>query len=56
MPVAVPRRTTIRQLQVFVAAARLLSSARVFERLHPTLAAVSLQIKQFESATGSALV
>ena len=49
------RRATIRQLQVFVEAARLLSFARVSERLHLTPAAVSFQIKQLESITGSAL-
>jgi LysR family transcriptional regulator, low CO2-responsive transcriptional regulator len=49
------RRATIRQLQVFVEAARLLSFARVSERLHLTPAAVSFQIKQLESISGSAL-
>jgi LysR family transcriptional regulator, low CO2-responsive transcriptional regulator len=49
------RRATIRQLQVFVEAARLLSFARVAERLHLTPAAVSFQIKQLESISGSPL-
>jgi DNA-binding transcriptional LysR family regulator len=49
------RQATVRQLQVFVAAARLLSFARVAERLHLTPAAVSFQIKQLESITGFAL-
>ena len=49
------RRATIRQLQVFVEAARLLSFARVSERLHLTPAAVSFQIKQLESISGSPL-
>ncbi len=49
------RHATIRQLQVFVEAARLLSFARVSERLHLTPAAVSFQIKQLESITGFAL-
>jgi LysR family transcriptional regulator, low CO2-responsive transcriptional regulator len=49
------RQVTIRQLQVFAEAARLLSFARVAERLHLTPAAVSFQIKQLESITGFAL-
>jgi LysR family transcriptional regulator, low CO2-responsive transcriptional regulator len=49
------RHATVRQLQVFVEAARLLSFARVSERLHLTPAAVSFQIKQLESLTGIAL-
>lgn len=49
------RHATVRQLQVFVQAARLLSFARVSERLHLTPAAVSFQIKQLESLTGFAL-
>ncbi len=49
------RHATVRQLQVFVEAARLLSFARVSERLHLTPAAVSFQIKQLESLTGFAL-
>jgi DNA-binding transcriptional LysR family regulator len=49
------RHATVRQLQVFVEAARLLSFARVSERLHLTPAAVSFQIKQLESITGFAL-
>jgi DNA-binding transcriptional LysR family regulator len=49
------RQATVRQLQVFVEAARILSFARVAERLHLTPAAVSFQIKQLESITGFAL-
>jgi DNA-binding transcriptional LysR family regulator len=49
------RHATVRQLQVFVEAARLLSFARVSERLHLTPAAVSFQIKQLETLTGLAL-
>jgi LysR family transcriptional regulator, low CO2-responsive transcriptional regulator len=49
------RHATVRQLQVFVEAARLLSFARVSERLHLTPAAVSFQIKQLETLTGFAL-
>jgi DNA-binding transcriptional LysR family regulator len=49
------RHATVRQLQVFVEAARLLSFARVSERLHLTPAAISFQIKQLETLTGFAL-
>jgi DNA-binding transcriptional LysR family regulator len=49
------RQATVRQLQVFVEAARLMSFARVSERLNLTPAAVSFQIKQLESITGVAL-
>jgi DNA-binding transcriptional LysR family regulator len=49
------RHATVRQLQVFVEAARLLSFARVAERLHLTPAAISFQIKQLETLTGFAL-
>jgi DNA-binding transcriptional LysR family regulator len=49
------RHATIRQLQVFVEAARLLSFARVSDRLHLTPAAVSFQIKQLETISGLAL-
>ncbi len=45
-------RVTIRQLQVFVEAAKRLSFARTSESLHLTPAAVSLQIKQIEDETG----
>jgi DNA-binding transcriptional LysR family regulator len=49
------RHATVRQLQVFVEAARLLSFARVSERLHLTPAAVSFQIRQLETNTGFVL-
>ena len=49
------RHVTIRQLQIFVEAARTRAFARVAERLHVTPAAVSFQIKQLESMTGFAL-
>jgi DNA-binding transcriptional LysR family regulator len=49
------RHVTVRQLQVFVEAARSLSFARVAERLHLTPAGVSFQIKQIESQSGFAL-
>ncbi len=49
------RHVTVRQLQVFVAAAETLSFARVAERLHLTPAGVSFQIKQIETQTGFAL-
>jgi len=49
------RQATVRQLQVFVEAAHLLSFARVAEHLHLTPAAVSFQVKQLESITGFAL-
>jgi DNA-binding transcriptional LysR family regulator len=46
------RQATVRQLQVFVAAAKSLSFARTAEQLHLTPAAVSFQIKQLESISG----
>src|SRR5579885_2908704 len=46
------RHATIRQLQVFVAAAETLSFARVAERLNLTPAAVSFQIGQIEAQAG----
>jgi DNA-binding transcriptional LysR family regulator len=49
------RHATIRQLQVFVAAAETLSFARVAERLGLTPAAVSFQIKQIEGLAGFTL-
>ncbi len=49
------RHATIRQLQIFAAAAETLSFARVAERLRVTPAAVSFQIKQIESMSGFAL-
>jgi DNA-binding transcriptional LysR family regulator len=49
------RQVTIRQLQIFVEAARTLSYARVAERLHLTPAAISFQIKQLETISGFAL-
>jgi DNA-binding transcriptional LysR family regulator len=49
------RGVTIRQLQIFAAAAGHLSFARTSEQLHLTQAAVSLQIKQLEEHAGLAL-
>ena len=49
------RGVTIRQLQIFVAAASHLSFARTSEQLHLTQAGVSLQIKQLEEMSGFAL-
>jgi len=49
------RGVTIRQLQIFAAAAGHLSFARTSEQLHLTQAAVSLQIKQLEELVGLAL-
>jgi len=49
------RGVTIRQLQIFAAAAGHLSFARTSEQLHLTQAAVSLQIKQLEDLAGIAL-
>jgi DNA-binding transcriptional LysR family regulator len=49
------RGITIRQLQIFVAAAGHLSFARTSEQLHLTQAAVSLQIKQLETMVGLSL-
>ena len=49
------RGVTIRQLQIFVAAAGHLSFARTSEQLHLTQAAVSLQVKQLETIAGLAL-
>ncbi len=49
------RGVTLRQLQIFVAAAGHLSFARTSEQLHLTQAAVSLQVKQLESMAGFAL-
>jgi LysR family transcriptional regulator, low CO2-responsive transcriptional regulator len=49
------RHVTVRQLQVFVAAANALSFARVAERLRLSPAAISFQIKQVETMTGFAL-
>lgn len=46
------RNVTVRQLQVFVEAAKKLSFARTSESLHLTPAAVSLQIKQMEGQAG----
>jgi DNA-binding transcriptional LysR family regulator len=43
---------TIRQLQVFVCAARHLSFARAAEELHLTQPAISMQVKELESAVG----
>lgn len=43
---------TLRQLQVFASVARHLSFARASEELHLTAPAVSMQIKQLESAIG----
>jgi DNA-binding transcriptional LysR family regulator len=49
------RNVTIRQLQMFVAAAEAASFARAAEILHVSPAAVSFQIKQIEDMCGSAL-
>src|SRR3954453_22324872 len=49
------RHTTVRQLQIFVEAARTLSFVRVAERLNLTPAAISFQIKQIEGLCGFAL-
>ncbi len=49
------RGATIRQLQIFAAAADRLSFVRASEHLHLTQAAVSLQVKQLEEITGFAL-
>ncbi len=46
---------TVRQLQVFVDAAEMLSFARVAERLRLTPSAVSFQIRQVEQQTGFTL-
>jgi DNA-binding transcriptional LysR family regulator len=46
------RGLTIRQLQVFVCAARHLSFARAAEELHLTQPAISMQVKELESAVG----
>lgn len=49
------RRVTIRQLEVFVEAARQLNFARVGETLHLTQPAVSMQIRQLEQAVAMSL-
>ena len=49
------RGVTIRQLEIFAAAADLQSLARVAERMRLTPSAVSFQIKQIELQTGFAL-
>jgi DNA-binding transcriptional LysR family regulator len=49
------KNITIRQLQVFSAAATHLSFARAAEELHLTHAAISLQIKQLEEVSDSVL-
>ena len=46
------RGLTIRQLQVFVCAARHLSFARAAEELHLTQPAISMQVKELEGAIG----
>ena len=46
------RGLTIRQLQVFVCAARHLSFARAAEELHLTQPAISMQVKELESTVG----
>jgi DNA-binding transcriptional LysR family regulator len=46
------RGLTIRQLQVFVCAARHLSFARAAEELHLTQPAISMQVKELESVVG----
>ena len=47
---------TLRQLQVFAAVARNISYTHAAEELHLTQPAVSMQVKQLESATGLALI
>ena len=49
------KNITIRQLQIFSAAATHLSFARAAEELHLTHAAISLQIKQLEEVSNSVL-
>ncbi len=49
------RHVTIRQLEIFGEAARLLSFARVAERMNLSPAAVSFQIRQIEQRAGCAL-
>lgn len=49
------RRVTLRQLEVFVEAARQQNFARVSEALHLTQPAVSMQIRQLEEAVGMPL-
>jgi DNA-binding transcriptional LysR family regulator len=49
------RGATVRQLQIFAAAADRLSFVRASEQLHLTQAAVSLQVKQLEEIAGVAL-
>lgn len=49
------RRVTIRQLEVFAAAAREENFSRVSEALHLTQPAVSMQIRQLEDVVGMAL-
>ncbi len=46
------RHVTVRQLQVFVAAAETLSFARAAQRMHLTPAGISFQIKQIEEHAG----
>ncbi len=46
------KNVTIRQLQVFVCAARHLSFARAAEELHLTQPAISMQVKELEAAVG----
>lgn len=46
------RRLTLRQLEVFVEAARVLNFSEVAERLHLTQPAISMQIRQLEEAVG----
>lgn len=55
MAMNLSRRVTIRQLEVFVQAARELNFARVGETMHLTQPAVSMQIRQLEQAVGIAL-
>lgn len=49
------RQVTVRQLQMFVAAAEAPSFAQAAERLHISPAAVSFQVRQLESMSGFAL-
>ncbi|MDN5862894.1 MAG: LysR family transcriptional regulator, partial [Salinisphaera sp.] len=51
-PLQLTRRVTLRQLEVFVEAARQLNFSRVAEAMHLTQPAVSMQIRQVEQAVG----
>jgi len=53
MAMNLSRRVTIRQLEVFVHAARELNFSRVGETMHLTQPAVSMQIRQLEERSVS---